>query len=184
MRPIYQIQVHRTQRFLVAGTFLCGGLVLTFSCLRLNALLSLDLLSIDLVWSYVDTWNWTAMGVHVAIISVCLPTLRPFYRFLRVGSSASIPPRRVSPRRAAVRIQVCPGCGRSRTETHIQGTVRLRRRLKDMRISPCNLVSGMGRLSRGLAFMLLLLDAKAEWCMSDPCLHLYALTRRTKEIIR
>jgi hypothetical protein len=86
MHPISKIQKPLSQKLLIAGTFVCGGLIIIFSCLRLNAILQIDLTSIDLTWNYTGTFLWSAIEVNIAIFSVCLPTLRPFYRFLRTGT--------------------------------------------------------------------------------------------------
>jgi hypothetical protein len=60
--------------------------VIEFSALRLNALIHVNLTSIDLSWNFTDTLVWSAAEVNIAVVSVCLPTLRPLYTFVTTGS--------------------------------------------------------------------------------------------------
>ncbi|APA06316.1 hypothetical protein SS1G_01175 [Sclerotinia sclerotiorum 1980 UF-70] len=64
----------------VSGMFLLGGFVVVASGLRIYFVLKLD--TLDMTWTYVGLALWSAVEIDVAIISACLPTLRPVVTYL------------------------------------------------------------------------------------------------------
>ena len=61
-------------------TNICVHSVIIASGLRIYYLLGMDLM--DMTWSYQGVGLWTAVEIDVAIISACLPLIRPTLRFL------------------------------------------------------------------------------------------------------
>ena len=57
--------------------FLLGGFVCVVSIYRLKKLLETDFASPDLTWTFTDIAMWSVVETNVALVSACLPSLRP-----------------------------------------------------------------------------------------------------------
>ncbi|KAK3176192.1 hypothetical protein OEA41_007515 [Lepraria neglecta] len=86
MREVWRLQMAPRQKFMISGMFLLGGFV-CIAMLRVYFMLSMD--PKDLTWTYVGLVVWTVVELNTAIISACLPTLRPLIQYLlpRFGTS-------------------------------------------------------------------------------------------------
>ena len=75
----YTFKLHRNipQRAALTGLFLLGGFVCIISIVRLVQLVKLDLQDLDVLWNFTDTSIWTQVELFTAVISACLPSLRP-----------------------------------------------------------------------------------------------------------
>ena len=93
MPMIWGLKAQRNQKIALTGVFLLGALYvssfdlwpLTYSCsvcitsiIRLSTIKQLSLT--DQSWSYVPAAIWTSVECSVAVISACLPTLKPLFR--------------------------------------------------------------------------------------------------------
>lgn len=83
---IWRLHRDRPQKFALAGMFMLGGFVTIISIVRLSALVSVDLTSPDLTWNFSYVSIWTITESNMAIVSGCLPSLRPIYSLLLTGS--------------------------------------------------------------------------------------------------
>lgn len=77
IRPVWKLQVAKSQKVTLTLMFLMGGFVTATSITRLVYLMNLDLKSPDFTWNFGVTQIWTCVELHAAIISACLPCLRP-----------------------------------------------------------------------------------------------------------
>ena len=75
MRDIWGLQVTTKQKLAVLGMFLLGGFVCVSSGIRLFFLMGLN--QQDFTWNYCGVNIWSIIEVTMAVISGCLPTLRP-----------------------------------------------------------------------------------------------------------
>ncbi|CAD6447181.1 1aa4508f-33fe-49eb-a353-f432a91ea87e [Sclerotinia trifoliorum] len=80
MPPLWHLKMSRRLKTAVSGMFLLGGFVVIASGLRVYFVLKMD--DADMTWSYVGMGLWTAVEIDVAVISACLPTLRPVVTYL------------------------------------------------------------------------------------------------------
>lgn len=83
MSPIAAMQKALSEKLFFAAIFLCGGLVIVFSGLRLHSLLNVDPTSVDLTWIYTYIFFWSLVEMQGAVFSACLPTLFPLFRLVR-----------------------------------------------------------------------------------------------------
>ncbi|KAK1711435.1 hypothetical protein BDP67DRAFT_405879 [Colletotrichum lupini] len=74
---VWKLQLHKAQKFALAGIFALGTFVTVVSMARLNVILSVDLTSPDITWNFIDTIIWTNVEANTAIICACLPCLKP-----------------------------------------------------------------------------------------------------------
>lgn len=80
MPLIWRLQKAVTQRILISGIFLLGSFVCMISIIRLTILLTTDFSSIDEPWNGADFTMWCNVEANIAIVSGCLPSLRPVLR--------------------------------------------------------------------------------------------------------
>ncbi|KAL6863259.1 hypothetical protein ACO1O0_003504 [Amphichorda felina] len=88
---VVKLHVSRDRKITIMSMFLLGGFVCVASIMRLVAVVTEDTTS-DMTWNLVDQGIWAKMEADFAIISACLPTLRPLYvaiRPKRFGTVAS-----------------------------------------------------------------------------------------------
>ncbi|KAK1451877.1 TAM domain methyltransferase [Colletotrichum melonis] len=74
---VWKLQLHKAQKFALAGIFALGTFVTVVSMARLNVILLVDLTSPDITWNFIDTIIWTNVEANTAIICACLPCLKP-----------------------------------------------------------------------------------------------------------
>ncbi|KAF1961785.1 hypothetical protein CC80DRAFT_392505, partial [Byssothecium circinans] len=80
VKEVIHLQMSRSSKTLVCGMFLLGGFVIIASGLRVYFMLDMDLM--DMTWTYQGVGLWTAVELDVAVISACLPLIRPTLEFL------------------------------------------------------------------------------------------------------
>jgi hypothetical protein len=88
---VWKMQANVSQKLLLIGSFMVGSSAIVFSIFRLTFLYDIDTKSVDLTWNFTDVLIWTLVEANVSIIAVCLPTLRPIYRFLMTGKFTKKP---------------------------------------------------------------------------------------------
>ncbi|KAJ3578593.1 hypothetical protein NPX13_g1971 [Xylaria arbuscula] len=80
IRDVWKLQLSQKSKIGVSGIFALGGFVIIASGLRIHYTLAFD--PTDPTWSYVGLTLWSAVEMNVAVISCCLPTIRPVIVFL------------------------------------------------------------------------------------------------------
>ncbi|KGO67163.1 hypothetical protein PITC_020690 [Penicillium italicum] len=83
MRVVWTLPVSNSQKALLSGVFLVGGLTLIFSCFRLQAMIRLVDLGPDITYNQVPVIVWTCIEAAVGITAACLPNLRPLFKLGR-----------------------------------------------------------------------------------------------------
>lgn len=94
---VWQLQMPLRQKILVSGLFLLGGFVCISSGVRLYIVLSMNFNNhADSSWNYYGVAVWSAAEINTAVISACLPTIRPVlqlgvtvFHSLRLSSKSS-----------------------------------------------------------------------------------------------
>lgn len=84
---IWKLRRGIAQKAGIAGMFSLGGFVTIISIVRLHALVFASTTSPDLDWNYVYVVIWTTVEANIAIVSACLPSLRPFISYTLTGTS-------------------------------------------------------------------------------------------------
>ncbi|KAF2726503.1 hypothetical protein EJ04DRAFT_453232 [Polyplosphaeria fusca] len=84
---VVMLRASWSQRRLLVGTFFLGGFVCIASVLRLISVVRQDQ-GPDASWNWVDQGIWAVIESNFAIISACLPTLRPIWTWM-LGSSSN-----------------------------------------------------------------------------------------------
>ncbi|CAI7621274.1 unnamed protein product [Penicillium glandicola] len=80
MRVVWTLPIPKTQKMLLSGVFLVGGLTLIFDIFRLNAMIRLVDLGPDITYNQVPVIVWTCVEAAVGITAACLPNLRPLFK--------------------------------------------------------------------------------------------------------
>ncbi|CAI7671732.1 hypothetical protein PCG10_004796 [Penicillium crustosum] len=80
MRVVWTLPIPKSQKALLSGVFLVGGLTLIFSCFRLNAMIHLVNQGPDISYNQVPVIVWTCIEAAVGITAACLPNLRPLFK--------------------------------------------------------------------------------------------------------
>ncbi|KAF3765299.1 putative integral membrane protein, partial [Cryphonectria parasitica EP155] len=75
MRDVWRLQLQLRSKIAVSVMFVLGSFVIIASGLRIKFMLSMN--EDDMTWSYVGVGLWTAVEIDVAVVSSCLPTMRP-----------------------------------------------------------------------------------------------------------
>ncbi|GAP89890.1 putative integral membrane protein [Rosellinia necatrix] len=75
MRDVWKLKMSIQSKIGVTGLFALGSFVIIASGLRIKFTLSIN--PQDVTWDYVGVGLWTAVEINVAVISCCLPTVRP-----------------------------------------------------------------------------------------------------------
>ncbi|MCJ1350229.1 MAG: hypothetical protein MMC33_000210 [Icmadophila ericetorum] len=81
---VWGLQLNRSQKLAVSGIFLLGSFVTVASTIRFATFLNLH--TSDPTWSFASGFLWTVIEPSIAIVSACLPSMRPILRFLLTGS--------------------------------------------------------------------------------------------------
>ncbi|KAJ5360989.1 hypothetical protein N7541_001833 [Penicillium brevicompactum] len=85
MHVVWSLPIPKSQKALLCGVFLVGGLTLVFSVFRLQAMIRLADLGPDITYNQVPVVVWTCIEAAVGITAACLPNLRPLFRLGRRG---------------------------------------------------------------------------------------------------
>ncbi|MCJ1235776.1 hypothetical protein MMC14_003747 [Varicellaria rhodocarpa] len=72
---VWNLQMSMQSKVAVSGIFLLGGFVVVASTLRLKFLFDIE--ETDVTWSWYGVAVWSAIELNVAVVSACLPTMRP-----------------------------------------------------------------------------------------------------------
>ncbi|KAL9118101.1 MAG: hypothetical protein Q9187_005355 [Circinaria calcarea] len=81
---VWTLQITRAQRLAVTAVFLVGAFVTVVSVIRLVVWLQLK--HIDPTWNFFPGVLWNLVEPNIAVVSACLPTMRPILRSV-IGSS-------------------------------------------------------------------------------------------------
>ncbi|MCJ1385608.1 hypothetical protein MMC17_008731 [Xylographa soralifera] len=81
---VWKLQMSRQTKIAISSIFLLGGFVTIASILRLVFLL--DINKSDITYSYYGITVWSAVETNLAVISACLPTMRPLLHGLMPSS--------------------------------------------------------------------------------------------------
>ncbi|KAJ5543393.1 hypothetical protein N7535_005821 [Penicillium sp. DV-2018c] len=80
MKVVWSLPIAKTQKLLLSGVFLVGGLTLVFDIFRLQAMIRLVDLGPDITYNQVPVVVWTCIEAAVGITAACLPNLRPLFK--------------------------------------------------------------------------------------------------------
>lgn len=78
----WRLSLSNTKKWLLSGVFITGLFVTVASGVRLKAILGLnvsltDVDALNITWNFGETGLWSGVEVNMAIVSCCLPVLRP-----------------------------------------------------------------------------------------------------------
>ncbi|PWY87371.1 integral membrane protein [Aspergillus heteromorphus CBS 117.55] len=79
MRPVWNLQVPRTQKVMLTGIFLLGALTLAFDIVRLVTMIELSRAGDDITYNEVPASVWTCIEPAVGITAACLSNMRPLF---------------------------------------------------------------------------------------------------------
>ncbi|KAF2962768.1 hypothetical protein GQX73_g10803 [Xylaria multiplex] len=85
---VVRLNVSKNQKRVLVSIFLLGGFVCIASILRLVAVVT-ESTGPDISWNLINQAIWAVVEADFAIISACLPTLRPFWLAIRPKRSAT-----------------------------------------------------------------------------------------------
>ncbi|KAE8418976.1 hypothetical protein BDV36DRAFT_308230 [Aspergillus pseudocaelatus] len=83
LKCVWALPISRTQRVLLSGVFVTGGLTLIFDIVRLVAMIDLTRSGPDVTYNQVPVVVWTCIEATVGIIAACLPNLKPLFKLSR-----------------------------------------------------------------------------------------------------
>ncbi|KAI4228432.1 MAG: hypothetical protein L6R36_001623 [Xanthoria steineri] len=95
---LWRLRTGKPQKLLLTGIFTVGLIVCVVSVVRLTVLAGVD--QSDVTWNYVPAATWSAAEPSVAVVSACLPSLRPL--FVRLIWGGTHRPKPVNPPRRTV----------------------------------------------------------------------------------
>ena len=92
---LWHLKMSRSQKLQLTGVFTSLPsryqklrVVLSVSTISIVRVIYLDTVSFqDVTWTLTDSLIWTSAEVCVAVVSACLPTLRPLFSVVKRGSS-------------------------------------------------------------------------------------------------
>ncbi|KAL9630780.1 MAG: hypothetical protein Q9164_006247 [Protoblastenia rupestris] len=85
---VWRLHMDKKQKLTLTFIFLLGIFVCAISIVRIITLKNYN--PIDPTWNCVDIFLWTIVESSIAILSACLPTLRPLFGSLLSRSSADL----------------------------------------------------------------------------------------------
>ncbi|KAJ5964245.1 uncharacterized protein N7479_004121 [Penicillium vulpinum] len=80
MNVVWTLPIPKSQKMLLSGVFLVGGLTLIFDIFRLIAMIKLVEMGPDITYNQVPVIVWTCIEAAVGIMAACLPNLRPLFK--------------------------------------------------------------------------------------------------------
>ncbi|KAJ6045004.1 uncharacterized protein N7446_003205 [Penicillium canescens] len=84
-KVVWSLPVPKSQKVLLSGIFLVGGLTFVFDIARLYAMIKLLDAGPDITYHQVPVVVWTCIEATVGIIAACLPNLRPLFKLGKSG---------------------------------------------------------------------------------------------------
>ncbi|KAI1370590.1 hypothetical protein F4677DRAFT_465074 [Hypoxylon crocopeplum] len=87
---VIRLNVSKSQKRAIVSMFLLGGFVCIASIMRLVAVVT-EGTDADITWNLVNQGIWAVVEADFAIISACLPTLRPIWIAIRPKHFATMP---------------------------------------------------------------------------------------------
>ncbi|KAJ5528055.1 hypothetical protein N7513_012214 [Penicillium frequentans] len=81
IKVVIGLPIPKTQKILLSGVFLVGGLTLIFDIVRLWVMIELTKSGPDITYYQAPTAMWTCLEAAVAIVGACLPNFRPLFKF-------------------------------------------------------------------------------------------------------
>lgn len=76
---IRQLYINKPQKIILCGIFLLGGFVCIISVILIVECIRFDPKPPDVTWKFASIVLWTGVEQNLAIVSACLPSLRPIY---------------------------------------------------------------------------------------------------------
>ncbi|KAI1428960.1 hypothetical protein F5Y12DRAFT_710511 [Xylaria sp. FL1777] len=86
---VISLNLPKRQRTAIISIFLLGGFVCITSIVRLISIVPENILP-DVSWTIIDRIIWSVVEAHFAIISACLPTMRPVWLAIRPKRFATV----------------------------------------------------------------------------------------------
>lgn len=86
---IKKLQISLYQKFCVFAMFLLGGFICFATIIQIVICFKLNVTSPDVTWNFALMALWATVEVNLAVIAICLPSLRPIYRLVVNGSPKS-----------------------------------------------------------------------------------------------
>ncbi|KOC18842.1 integral membrane protein [Aspergillus flavus AF70] len=83
LKFVWALPISKTQRLLLSGVFVTGGLTLIFDIVRLVAMINLTRSGPDVTYNQTPVVVYTCVEATVGIIAACLPNLRPLLKLSR-----------------------------------------------------------------------------------------------------
>ncbi|KAJ5611147.1 hypothetical protein N7510_007866 [Penicillium lagena] len=80
LNVVWKLPIAKSQKLLLSGVFLVGGLTLVFDIVRLYAMIELTKAGPDITYNQAPVAMWTCTEAAVGIIAACLPNLRPLFK--------------------------------------------------------------------------------------------------------
>ncbi|CZR56241.1 uncharacterized protein PAC_06129 [Phialocephala subalpina] len=87
---IKKLQISLYQKFCLFAIFLLGGFICFATIIQIVICFKLNDESPDVTWNFALMALWATVEVNLAVVAVCLPSLRPIYRLVVHGSLKSI----------------------------------------------------------------------------------------------
>ncbi|GIK05409.1 hypothetical protein Aspvir_009518 [Aspergillus viridinutans] len=92
LKVVWDLPISKTQRLLLSGVFMVGGLTLIFDIVRLVAMIEFTKAGPDITYNQIPVVVWTCIEAAVGITAACLPNLKPLFKvahrqfWARIGS--------------------------------------------------------------------------------------------------
>ncbi|RHZ64506.1 hypothetical protein CDV55_106260 [Aspergillus turcosus] len=92
LKVVWALPIAKTQRLLLSGVFMVGGLTLIFDIVRLVAMIESTKAGPDITYNQIPAVMWTCTEAAVGITAACLPNLKPLFKlahrqfWTRIGS--------------------------------------------------------------------------------------------------
>ncbi|KAJ5676099.1 hypothetical protein N7462_008996 [Penicillium macrosclerotiorum] len=80
LKVVWSLPIAKSQKILLSGVFIVGGLTLIFDIVRLVAMIHLTRVGPDITYNQVPVVVWTCIEAAVGIVAACLPNLRPLFK--------------------------------------------------------------------------------------------------------
>ncbi|KAJ5387566.1 hypothetical protein N7509_010107 [Penicillium cosmopolitanum] len=85
LKVVWTLPIPKSQKVMLSGVFIVGGLTLIFDCVRLWRMIILSRSGPDITFNQAPVVLWTCVEAAVGIVAACLPNLRPLFKIGRPG---------------------------------------------------------------------------------------------------